>query len=270
MPLPVLCRPSRYRGPPMTHASTATVEPRFAEGDFRVGRVLSRAISVLLRHFLTFFIVTFVAFLPLILLQQATANAERDPAQALAMLGVTLGLVVLMIMLSMLSSAVILHAAFQDMRNRPVNLAESLKVGLSGFLPLMLLSPVAAAPLVLSSTLQIIPVLILSLIFFTRWFVAVPACVVERLRLGKSLLRSRDLTKGHRGKIFGLVLLLLLLGLLVPLLELALSAVGGESSVVVGDLISTSIVGTTSSVIIAVTYHDLRAAKEGIDIEQIA
>src|SRR5262249_22914727 len=127
----------RARGGPMTHASTATADTRFAEGDFRVGRVLSRAISVLLRRSLTFFIVTFVAFLPLILLQQATANAEREPAQALAMVGVSLGLVVLMMMLSMLSSAVILHGAFQDMSNRPFNLAESLKVGLRRFLPLM-------------------------------------------------------------------------------------------------------------------------------------
>src|SRR5262245_9938194 len=249
----------------MTRTFIAT--DHLAESDFRVGGVISRSASVLSRRFLTFFIVAMVALSPMVLLIWAPTIWTTDPAQAFIMLGLRF---VLLMVLSTLSSAVILHAAFQDMRNRPVNLAESLKVGLSGFLPLMLLSPVAAAPLVLSSTLQIIPVLILSLIFFTRWFVAVPACVVERLRLGKSLLRSRDLTKGHRGKIFGLVLLLLLLGLLVPLLELALSAVGGESSVVVGDLISTSIVGTTSSVIIAVTYHDLRAAKERIDIEQIA
>ena len=100
-----------------------------------------------------------------------------------------------------------------------------------------------------------------------------PACIVEQIGLGTSLRRSRDLTKGHRGKIFGLVLLLLLLLLLSlvgPLLELALSAVGGETLVVVGDLISIAIAGATSSVIIAVTYHDLRAAKKGIDIEQIA
>ena len=191
----------------------------------------------------------------------------RDPAQAIIMLG--LGFVLLMVLCT-LGSAVILHAAFQDMLNRPVNLADSLKVGLRQFLPLMLLSPVAAAPLVLGLTLVIIPVLILSVIPFTRWFVAVPACAVERLGLVTSLLRSRDLTKGRRWRIFGLVLLLLLLSLVVPLLELALSAVGGQISVVVGDLISIAIVGASSSVIITVTYHDLRATKDGIDIEQIA
>src|SRR5262245_59496168 len=264
MPLPVLCRPSRYRGPPMTHASTATVEPRFAEGDFRVGRVLSRAISVLLRHFLTFFIVTFVAFLPLILLQQATANAERDPAQALAMVGVSLGLVVLMMMLSMLSSAVILHGAFQDMRNRQVNLAESLKVGLRRFLPLMGLGFLVGLLVVLGFMLCVIP----GLILYTIWFVSVVACVVERTGAWTSMRRSRELTKGHRWKVFGVVLLLLLLSLVNPLFQLVLSA-GGETLALIGTSIWTAIGSAFASVVIAVTYYELRAAKEGIDIEQI-
>ena len=43
----------------MTHASEATAGTRFAEGDFRAGRVLSRTISVLSHRFLTFFIVSF-------------------------------------------------------------------------------------------------------------------------------------------------------------------------------------------------------------------
>src|SRR5215475_5262435 len=39
------------------------------------------------------------------------------------------------------------------------------------------------------------------------WFVAVPACVEERLGPWTSLRRSRDLTKGHRWKLCGPALL---------------------------------------------------------------
>jgi hypothetical protein len=260
------------RGRFMTHTSVAAAP--FAERGFRVGHVLSRAASVLSRRFLTLFIVSVVALSPLVLLNSTPrTGATDDLAQAFIMLG--LGFVLLMV-LSALGSGVILHAALQDMRNGPVNLVESFNVGLRRFLPLMLLSPVAAAPLVVGFMILSIPspetsgLLILFLIFFTRWFVALPACVVERLGLGTSLLRSRDLTKGHRWKIFGLVLLLLLLSLVSPLLTLALPAVGGETLAIVGSLIWTAIEGAISSVIIAVTYHDLRAAKEGIDLEQIA
>ena len=38
----------------------------------------------------------------------------------------------------------------------------------------------------------------------------------------------------------------------------------------VGSLIWTAIGAAFSSVVIAVAYHDLRVAKEGVDIEQIA
>jgi hypothetical protein len=247
----------------MTHTSVAAA--RSAESDFRVGHVLRRAVSMLLRRFLTFFIVTVVGFSPLVLLNRAptTATTEIDPAQTFIMPG--LGFVLLMV-LSMLSSAVILHAAFQDMRNRPVNLVESLKVGLRRFLPLILLGFVEAVLIVFGLMLLIVP----GLILYTMWFVAVGACVVERLGPWTSLRRSRELTKGHRWKIFGLVLLILLLSLVNPLLELALSAAGGETLVLVGTLIWTAIGAAFSSVVIAVTYHDLRVAKEGIDIEQIA
>ena len=184
----------------MTHASNATAETRFAEGDFRVGRVLSRAISVVLRRFLTFFIVAFVGILPLILLQQV----ERDPAQTLARVGAGLGLVVLMMVLGMLSSAVISHGTFQDMCNRPANLAESLKVGLRRFLPLMGLGFLEGLLTVLGFILLIIPGLILN----TMWFVTVAACVVERTGAWTSMERSRELTEGYRWKVFGFVLLL--------------------------------------------------------------
>jgi hypothetical protein len=247
----------------MTHTSQASytsATAAFAEGNFRVGRVLSHTMTVLSHRFLTFFIVSFVAFVPIIVLQKATASAERDPAQALTMVGVSLAMLVLMLVLNMLSSAVILHGAFQDMRNRPVSLAESLKVGLRRFLPLMGLAFLVALLMVIGLIFLIIP----GLFLYTIWFVSVAACVVERTGAWASMRRSRELTKGHRWKVFGIVLLL------NPLLQLVLTAAGGETLATIGTAIWTAIGASFSSVIIAVTYYELRAAKEGIDIEQIA
>src|ERR1041384_3105784 len=100
-----------------SQASYPSTTAAFAQGNFRVGRVLSYALSVLSHRFLAFFIVSFVAFVPVIVLQKATESVERDPAQALTLVGLSLALLVLMLVLNMLSSAVILHGAFQDMRN---------------------------------------------------------------------------------------------------------------------------------------------------------
>jgi hypothetical protein len=246
-----------------SQASQPSASAAFAPGDFRVGQVISRSFSLLMRHFLTFFIVTLIAFSPLVLLRQDSAAAATDPAQAFITLG--LGFVLLMV-LSMFSSAIILHGAFSDMRNRPVNLLESLKVAFRRLLPLILLALLESLLLVLGLILLIVP----GLILYTMWLVAVAACVVERTGPWRSLRRSQELTKGHRWKIFGLFLVLLVFSLINPLLQFALTAAAGPTAGTIGNAIWTAIGSAFSSVVIAVAYYDLRVAKEGIDIEQIA
>ena len=56
----------------MTDASLSM--NRFAEGDFRVGKVLNRTFSVLSRNLLPFCVVTAIAYLPNILLFRPAAS----------------------------------------------------------------------------------------------------------------------------------------------------------------------------------------------------
>ena len=252
-------------GQSMTNATVAVAANTF-EGDFRVGRVLSRAVSVFSRRFATFFIVTLVAASPLILMQMASPKPDTDPAQALLLAGITLVLFIVLLMLSMVSAAVVLHGTFQDMRQRPVSLIESLKVGLRRFLPLTGLALAGSLLQVIGFALLVIP----GLILYTMWFVSVAACVVERTGPWASLRRSKDLTKGHRWKIFGLGALILLLSFVNPVLQGPLKAAGGDTVALIFTLIGTSLGSVFSSIVVAVTYYDLRAAKEGLDIEQIA
>ncbi len=246
----------------MTDTSMAA---RFAESDFRVGRVINRSVAVLSRNLLPFFLVTVIAYLPLILLERAQAMAaSRDVALFVILGGVSF---VLLILFSMLSQAVILQAAFQDMRRQPVNLTESFKIGLRRFLPVIGLAFLMGLLLMLGFMLLIVP----GFILYSMWFVGLPVCVVERLGPWKSLKRSAELTKGHRWKVFGLLILLMIIGAVVGgLVELGLVALGGDIVALIGKLIINAIWAAFSSVVVAVTYHDLRVAKEGIDIEQIA
>jgi hypothetical protein len=235
----------------------------FAPGDFRVGPVISRSVSVMARHFLSFFIVSLIAFSPLFLLRAGTAAAETDPIQALITIGI--GFVLLMV-LSMFSSAIILQGAFQDMRHRPVNVLDSLKVAVRRLLPLIGLALLETVLLLLGLILLVVP----GFMLYTMWLVAVAACVVERTGPWRSLRRSQELTKGHRWKVFGLFLLLLALSLINPLVQLVLNATVGATAAAIGNGVWTAIGSAFSSVVMAVTYYDLRVAKEGIDIDQIA
>lgn len=112
-----------------------------------------------------------------------------------------------------------------------------------------------------------------------RYSLAIPACVVEGLKTGPAIRRSIDLSKGSRGRIFVMWLLVyvirLVLSLLVgfpivifgfkhpghamPLGWLALSEVGG--------VVINALIGPIYSTGLTLFYYDLRIRKEGFDIE---
>jgi hypothetical protein len=243
----------------------ASLPSRFAETDFRIGRVFSRTSSVLSRNLLIFFVVTVVANLPgTLLLKSATAAAAAEPGRAGGMifLGSFLTLV-----LSTLSQAVVLYGAFQDMRGRQVSLGDSLKVGLSRFFPIVGLAILMSLGIGFGVVLLIIP----GLILLTMWFVSTPVCVVERLGPFRSMARSSQLTKGHRWKILGLFIVLAIGGAIASgVIEAALGVMGGAALTLIGGLLWNGIWGAFYAIAAVVTYHDLRVAKEGTDIEQIA
>jgi len=241
---------------------------RFAESDFRVGRVLNRTTAVLSRNFLTFFVVTAVAHLPSLLLTRNSFAIEDASGEAIVQSLVLLLVgVVLMIVLSTLSQAVVLYGAFQDMRGRRVNLTESLQIGLRRFFPIIGLALLVSILGMLSAILLIFPALML----FTRWFVGTPACVVEQLGPLRSMGRSAELTKGHRWKVFGLLAALTVLGLIGSgVVTSSFAAIGGQVLAAIGELVWNGIWGAFYAIAVVVTYHDLRVAKEGIDIDQIA
>ena len=275
----------------MAHTSVATAP--FAEGDFRVSSVIRRSAAMLSGHFLTFFIVTVTAHSPIILLARTLTTEPTDLDQVdLAVRLMAWGLLglVQVIVLGVLGEAVIVHAALQDMQRRPVRLAESLNVALRRFLPIVgvafvvvllirLVGGVAfvmvlSVAFVMGLSIQpeylqnvgLILLIIPGLILYAMWFVAVPACVVERLGPWTSLRRSRNLTKGHRWKLYGLALLLI-----VPSLGInfGLATAAGPIVEPIIDWFSSGICAAFAAVVGAVTYHDLRVVKEGIDIDQI-
>jgi MFS family permease len=243
----------------MTNVSAAAPA---AEGEFRIGQVFSRSLTLLSRNFLTFFVVTAVAALPNVLITQ---SVSREPGNAnvgwLAVAGF------LAIALSTLSQAIVLYGAFQDMRGRPVNLGESLRVALSRLLSIIGLAFCVSIGVFVGALLLIFP----GFILLTMWFVATPVCVVEGLGPLSSMGRSSVLTKGHRWKIFGMVLLVLLgAGVVSAVVGAVLGLTGSVVLVALGSLIWSGVWGAFYAIFVVVTYHDLRVAKEGIDIHQIA
>lgn len=242
-----------------------------ASAEFRIGQVFSQAAAVLSRNFLLFFVVALVAGLPRVLLEASSANfgdtvAVNATWRAETVTRLLIG-VFLSIILNTLAQAVIVYGAFQDMRGRPVNFGDCLRVGLGRFFPIIGLAICMSIGLMIGFFLLFVPGVILAIM----WFVATPACVVEQLGPLSSMGRSSQLTKGHRWKIFGMVLLVVIgAGIVSVVIGAVLGLSGSPILVTLGTLAWTGVWGAFYSVFGVVTYHDLRVVKEGVDVHQIA
>jgi hypothetical protein len=235
---------------------------RYSEGDFRVGRVLSRTFSVLSRNLLPFSVVTAIAYLPnlaIVAEKAGTVNTGRA-----ALLFIVAGL--LAIALNALSEAIVLFGAFEDMRGRPVNLMASVQVGLSRLLPVLGVAILVAVFTGLAAVLLVIP----AFIVMTMLFVAMPACIVEQLGPMQSMRRSRELTKGHRWAIFGLWFLVGIVIAIGNQLAAGLGSLFGLGGSLLLQLIWGALAGAFNAIMVVVAYHDLRVAKEGVDTDTIA
>jgi len=234
---------------------------RFAKGEFRLGRVLRVTFSVLSRYFPQFLAVTTVAYVPSLLVMQAmTAEISQGTAVALSLVGALVALV-----FNMLSQAIVVHGALQHIRQRPVRLADSVRAGLDRALPIIALAIIEVCLGAVALLALVFPALIL----VTMWAVTVPVCVVEQRGPVESLGRSSDLTKGHRWKIFGLLAPIFAVDLLVTSTLDMLTGAASTGLVLLGTLAWNGVWGAFYAITFAVAYHDLRVAKEGVDIEQI-
>jgi Membrane domain of glycerophosphoryl diester phosphodiesterase len=252
-------------------SNTTMPASRSADGEFRVGRVFDRTTAVYTRNFVPFSLVTLIASAPpLLLLAGGMLKTGASAGFGASMYGrgfLMIALyVVISIVLSLLSQAILVYASFQDMSGKPVNLNDSFNIALSRFLPIIGLTILMGFGLWIGFMLLIIP----GVILMVRWFVSVPVCVVERLGSWECLKRSAQLTKGHRWKVFGIILLLYLgAGIINQIITYTLTAVGGSMLGLFGTLIWNTVWGAFFAIFVVVTYFELRVAKEGVNIEQI-
>jgi uncharacterized membrane protein len=129
--------------------------------------------------------------------------------------------------------------------------------------------------------LLIVPGILLTL----RYALVIPAAVLEDLGVSDSLSRSAALTKGHRGRIFlvyFLLLVLVLIGTMTwPFLvttaaamvlrsaEAAQSAVWVQVLLHFGSFVTQSLMGPIMTIALTLVYYDERVRKEAFDLKHM-
>jgi len=226
--------------------------------EFRIGDVVVRSWNVLSRHFLTFSVLTGAALAPQLVLLSGAVHLAPVPLSVSSALA--------HLILVTFAQAIVIFAAFQDLRGRSVSAGESMTRGLARFLPAVAVAVLSAVAVGIGTIILVIP----GLIAWAALSVAMPVCVVERGGPVGSLSRSAELTRGYWWHIIAVYVGFFLVQSVVSLTIQA--AVPGQPHLAATILAWLWSVLYTSytAVFAAMLYHDLRASKEGIGIDEIA
>lgn len=251
--------------------------------EFRIGRILARSFNILVRNIVPFAILAGlligVEFVAEKLITAAedflvpdTAQRADDGTVPFEELGVTGGLLavaltILLLVISLLfyflAQAVVIFGTLQDLRGQRANVLDCIKGGLKPVVPIVLIG-VLSTIIISLGFIIIIP----GIIFAVGYYVVIPVGVIERSGVGASLVRSRELVRGHGWRVFGLLIIITLItqfGLTVD----GLFGLGNEIWGILGtvrDVLGTAFAAITS----AVAYHDLRILKDGANVDEIA
>ena len=252
--------------------------------DFRIGRVVSRLFQTLFGNLGVCLPLGLLLMIPLLLLNLYIAlsapNTGLSPQTALIaggggrMVLLIVGQAVLYIIFGYTLQASLTQATITYLNDEQPAFGPSLATGIKYFLPLIALGILSLLGMTLGMVLLIVPGIIVALM----WSVVVPALVVEHTGIRDAFGRSRELTRGHRGKIFLLLLMYFVLavgvGLVIrPLLGVSVLAPNvGQMGVayMVIEWLSRVVLALISSVGATAIYYELRLVKEGIGAQQMA
>jgi hypothetical protein len=173
-----------------------------------IGRVFSRAFGTIGSNPVATFGIAFLfGALPSALLGYAIQTFRDESLAILGSLGaiaVALASIVVGIVLATITQGAIVRTTIAYSEGRKASFAESVAAGLAVVLPLILMAILSGLGIFVGMIFLIVPGVILYII----WSVAAPALVEERLGAIDALGRSRELTRGARWKVFGLLMVL--------------------------------------------------------------
>jgi uncharacterized membrane protein len=234
-----------------------------------VGSVLSQSFSIWLKNLVPFTILTVLVYSPVLIysLMFISGTITVDGLVTYGYVGMVGSL-----LLGLIVTGAITYGVIEQLAGRHASLGKCLTVGLSRMFPILGVGLLSSLLVGLGFLALFVP----GVIIYCMLWLAVPVAVAEPgVGVMGALSRSKDLTSGVKGTIFGIVFMIILLeGGISFVLEKAFTGPGssmGDVKLYLVLVMALSIVlMTIRSVANAVAYHDVRTAKEGIDIDELA
>ena len=162
----------------------------------------------------------------------------------------------------------IAYGVYQTFMGRRALLGASLFYGLKRFVHLIFIGILCGIGVVLGTMLFVVP----GLILMCMCYVSAPVCVVERLGAVDSITRSAQLTKGYRMKIFGLILVFIIIIFVATRIWFKLF-LGTSTGQIINFILLQVIVlipFALANIMPSVIYFELRRVKEGVAVDSLA
>jgi len=172
-----------------------------------------------------------------------------------------------------LATGAIAFAVFQHYRHQTVKIGESIRYGISRFLPLLGLTLLVALATIGGFFLLVIP----GFIAMTGLFVVIPVLMLEETSAREALNRSWNLTKERRLSIFGFIFVLWLVTTLVAfglgfvsVLAFGFVTIAEWKAQLATGLALGPPLAALQAIGATVAYRELRKEKEGIAEDELA
>lgn len=238
---------------------------------FTIGGVLSTGFSAWFRNFIPFTLIATLVYTPVII---ALAVLLADPAAHIKTLEQwNLWMILPKLLLNSLVAAALTYGVVMELNGTKASFGACMSNGFSRMFPVMGVALLTLLVVMGGFILLIVPGIIVSLMLY----VATPVAVVEKPGVVASLKRSRELTQGHKGSIFLLVLIVgMMSGAISTFLTMSFMKDGKHVPIEsyptymwlmeVLEILSS----TLGATIAAVAYTLLRREKEGTSTDALA
>jgi hypothetical protein len=245
------------------------------------GELLDRTFSLYRSHFGLFvgiFALPYLVVLAFRLVGLVFQSQTPQISNILMNLVWSMGALFLILIVSAASQAAAVVAVSNLHLDRPASVMDSfstVKGAIPGVIGVSLLVGMA-------SGVAFFAFIVPGVLLLIMWSLAVPAKVLEHRSATDSMSRSMELTKGSRGRIFVIGLLIFVLSIGVswllqwPILIAAgfsmktgiqRMAIGWQVAALVAEFVSRSLVGALGTIALSLVYYDQRVRKEAFDLQ---
>lgn len=237
---------------------------------FEIGRVFGRTFGAISRNLPLFVgLGALLVGLPTLIAQYIFPQPSFTDAMAgrgATFTGVSFLLSLIVLAGTFVLQATLVRATIEDLSDRRPEFGDCLATGIRALLPILAITVLTALGAGLATLLLIVP----GVILWLGWSVAVPVEVEERAGILGSMRRSRELTKGSKWKILGLILLMFVPVWILQIVLLVMFRALGPSGLAIGSALLSTITSTVFMAALASAYVELRLIKDGSSEESLA